>query len=237
MAVMCANCGEELLGAVNRCWRCGQAVAAHHGDAAMPPVRRDPLPLDQVQVGQEETVAAEIVNPPVDEARSATSESPALADETKRFKPAETGTANDAALAAAVAGEEDGTSQPPRRAGSPFHASVPPRPTATRGGSRPARRRGNPAAVGGAIASLFLGVVSSTCGFLTPMAMIAALVGIPMGIWGLTSPRRKSSLAGILLCCLGIAVSGTHAVIQIYRQEGQRAPWEEPAVDEDEISW
>src|SRR3954471_6203119 len=27
-AVRCSTCGEELLGAVNRCWRCGTAVVA-----------------------------------------------------------------------------------------------------------------------------------------------------------------------------------------------------------------
>jgi len=28
VAVKCSKCGEELLGAVNRCWRCGQAFVA-----------------------------------------------------------------------------------------------------------------------------------------------------------------------------------------------------------------
>jgi len=40
MAVLCAACGEELLGAVNRCWRCGQAFKAHSGPSDLPPVRR-----------------------------------------------------------------------------------------------------------------------------------------------------------------------------------------------------
>ena len=34
MSVRCAKCGEELLGAVNRCWRCGEVVLS-----APPPVR------------------------------------------------------------------------------------------------------------------------------------------------------------------------------------------------------
>ena len=28
MAVRCSKCGEELLGPVNRCWKCGQQFAA-----------------------------------------------------------------------------------------------------------------------------------------------------------------------------------------------------------------
>ena len=42
MAVQCANCGEELLGAVNCCWRCGHAFEARSGPTDLPPVRRAP---------------------------------------------------------------------------------------------------------------------------------------------------------------------------------------------------
>lgn len=54
MAVKCGNCGEELMGSVNRCWRCGQSLRAHAGPAHIPPVRRPPIrgdlqgPLDAV---------------------------------------------------------------------------------------------------------------------------------------------------------------------------------------------
>src|SRR5262245_6556603 len=34
MAVHCSKCGEELLGAVNRCWKCGQTVASSSPFAA-----------------------------------------------------------------------------------------------------------------------------------------------------------------------------------------------------------
>lgn len=39
MAVHCAKCGEELLGAVNRCWRCGQIFALRPEIDGRPPVR------------------------------------------------------------------------------------------------------------------------------------------------------------------------------------------------------
>ena len=42
MPVYCANCGEELLGAVNRCWRCGRTFAPSTGAHDVPPVRRSP---------------------------------------------------------------------------------------------------------------------------------------------------------------------------------------------------
>ena len=48
MAVLCSHCGEELMGAVNRCWRCGKALVVHAGPQDIPPVRRSPItgPLD-----------------------------------------------------------------------------------------------------------------------------------------------------------------------------------------------
>lgn len=39
MAVRCSKCGEELLGAVNRCWKCGQTFALHPESDGRPPVR------------------------------------------------------------------------------------------------------------------------------------------------------------------------------------------------------
>ncbi|MDX1944057.1 MAG: hypothetical protein SFU86_01520 [Pirellulaceae bacterium] len=37
MSVRCAKCGEELLGAVNRCWKCGQQFIARPTIAGEPP--------------------------------------------------------------------------------------------------------------------------------------------------------------------------------------------------------
>ncbi|TWT33354.1 hypothetical protein [Blastopirellula retiformator] len=42
MATICSNCGEELIGAVNRCWRCGREFEVD-ALADMPPVRRSPV--------------------------------------------------------------------------------------------------------------------------------------------------------------------------------------------------
>ncbi|PQO35360.1 hypothetical protein [Blastopirellula marina] len=39
MATICSNCGEELIGAVNRCWRCGREFELD-ALADTPPVRR-----------------------------------------------------------------------------------------------------------------------------------------------------------------------------------------------------
>jgi hypothetical protein len=39
MAASCGKCGEELLGAVNRCWRCGHVFDGLPGEDGQPPVR------------------------------------------------------------------------------------------------------------------------------------------------------------------------------------------------------
>jgi hypothetical protein len=44
MAVRCSKCGEELLGAVNRCWKCGQPFALHPEIDGRPPVRAETPP-------------------------------------------------------------------------------------------------------------------------------------------------------------------------------------------------
>ena len=44
MAVHCAKCGEELLGAVNRCWKCGQVFARRPEMDGLPPVRMERPP-------------------------------------------------------------------------------------------------------------------------------------------------------------------------------------------------
>ncbi len=64
MPVHCAKCGEELLGAVNRCWRCGTALVPQSGPAGTPPVRRAPIevPLDAAVIDDETSAETEEPN-------------------------------------------------------------------------------------------------------------------------------------------------------------------------------
>jgi hypothetical protein len=45
MPVRCATCSEELLGAVNRCWKCGAFVTLNLEAFQTPPIRRAPVVL------------------------------------------------------------------------------------------------------------------------------------------------------------------------------------------------
>jgi hypothetical protein len=69
MPVHCAKCGEELLGAVNRCWRCGAALVPQTGPAGIPPIRRAPVeePLDAAVIDDE--TSAESDRPNAESAR------------------------------------------------------------------------------------------------------------------------------------------------------------------------
>src|SRR5437773_1075091 len=56
MPVHCSKCGEELLGAVNRCWKCGQMFALPPEKDGRPPIRvpvvvRAGEPLEAIVVG------------------------------------------------------------------------------------------------------------------------------------------------------------------------------------------
>ena len=63
MKVSCSNCGEELLGSVNRCWKCGTAIQPLAGDVQTPPVRRAPIPdlWAYSEPGVERAVEAEVL--------------------------------------------------------------------------------------------------------------------------------------------------------------------------------
>lgn len=66
MPSKCQQCGEELLGAVNRCWRCGTKVEL--GVLSGPPARTDPaaapLPAAPAEVPNADVVVAELVPSP-----------------------------------------------------------------------------------------------------------------------------------------------------------------------------
>lgn len=68
MATICSNCGEELIGAVNRCWRCGREFDVD-ALADVPPVRRMRILPEYLHA---RTVAAPA--PPPDDAQTAVAE-------------------------------------------------------------------------------------------------------------------------------------------------------------------
>ena len=66
--------------------------------------------------------------------------------------------------------------------------------------------RSNQAANGGAINSLILGVLTISGAFLTPWSLLNGLLGLFMGVWGLTSTKKRMASLGLLLCTVGMVL-------------------------------
>lgn len=215
MAVRCAHCGEELLGAVNRCWKCGQQFVARPTVEGLPPVRVEPAAL-----------AA---------AAATTSSAPS---EATAAEPLEARVLDDTASDVATA-----TIDPPRPiqvSASPPPPSIfqpPPHPLATPLPTpvpRRAPQRPNFAAQGGAYGAITLGIFALVLAPFRWEAAIVAFVGILMGIWGVYSPRRNWALAGMLLCTMALGWGTFTGVRQIYQYMNRYAPVtvDEPIEDE-----
>jgi hypothetical protein len=225
MAVQCTHCGEELLGAVNRCWRCGQGFIPQAGANLAPPVR---------QISQTEPF------PPI----MAELATPTAADPSEAADPRENGIEKGMATAIqtqtsafdilGAAASPNPSPTPVKRRGSPFaegevllapadahHANhgnmranfasyVPEAPEAW--------QPRHPAAIGGAIASIVLGLIGLAIGWYSSWILILCVVGVGMGAWGVYSGKRTLAMIGIALCCLALLIGGFFAVARWYAQ-------------------
>ncbi len=116
--------------------------------------------------------------------------------------------------------------------GSPFAANsmlLPPRQVPEFGTvpkhKKPALQQAY-ASNGGAIAALVLGVFGLVLAPLRFEGAIVGAVGLTMGIWGLYSQRRGWALAGLILCCLAIAIGMYTGVFWLFKYMNNATPWE-----------
>lgn len=65
--------------------------------------------------------------------------------------------------------------------------------------------------------------------FYTSGAVVTAVIGLLMGIWGLYSTRRGPAIIGILLCCVAMAIGGFNGVVWMYEAQYGYKPWDEPS--------
>jgi hypothetical protein len=210
MAVRCSKCGEELLGPVNRCWKCGQTFATLPDMGGLPPVRREPAPA-----------SAPVIAAPL------AAEPAALASEVTGIDEPVAAVAADSGSGPAVAAES-----PRVRTGSPFAPGV--ATTLVRPSSSPLANRPKPpgtqelirdkVAVAGAIGSLVLGGFGLAVSWMqNPTAVIGgaliAILGMAMGIWGLHSKRRGWALFGMLICVAAIALASYSGAMILYQMQ------------------
>jgi hypothetical protein len=196
-----------LLGAVNRCWKCGTTFETAAGDDDGPPVRRPPiadLEPASTTVG-DVPVMAELVTP--EQPATAGAAEPQVAESGPTSKSPEAG------------GRE---AQPPV-------VTVPVTPGGT-DGSRPTPAK-SPSAVpkprfrishryGGWLGALalLLGLGSAAFSYHSYWALPGSLAGLALGIWALGGKRRGAAMVGIIVCCVAFSVSGYRALLSAYTE-------------------
>jgi hypothetical protein len=82
-------------------------------------------------------------------------------------------------------------------------------------------------AIGGAAASVTLGSLGLLVGLLSPLALVGLVLGalgIPLGLWGLLSRRRRWAVAGIVVCLLAMVLSGVRGIAQVDHFIRQSSP-------------
>ncbi|WP_425614759.1 hypothetical protein NA78x_004636 [Anatilimnocola sp. NA78] len=209
MARECPRCGDELMGAVNRCWKCGLDLRA----ATQPTTPRTSA------TSHEPIIVAELAA------------EPQSASPTERLSP--TPPAAPVVAPSSTAPVEfliDGTT---RRRGSPFTpgALLLPPPSAPTFG-QPTKPQAvvslqqSYASNGGAVAAIVLGLFGLIIAPLRFEGAIVGVVGLIMGIWGLYSRRRGWALFGLILCCLAIGIGCYTGAIWLYQTINNSNPWD-----------
>jgi hypothetical protein len=207
MSVRCAKCGEELLGAVNRCWKCGQIFARRPEIDGLPPVRMER------PAAASEPIEAIVLDDAVDGASGAAAAAPV----------------------AVAASPATGFPLPPPPV-APVVQYIPkpiaPPPTTS---EMIEARRYSLMAMGGTVGALVLGIFAVCISPFWFGGAFVGLLGMALGIWGLYSPRRGWALAGVLLCCLGIALGAYRGARDIYIiiQKNQPVEIDEPVPDDE----
>ena len=64
----------------------------------------------------------------------------------------------------------------------------------------------NVSAKGGAVAAIVLGCLAIFGSFVTQWSIFNALIGLPLGLWGLKSSLFRTSMAGICFCAIGLVL-------------------------------
>lgn len=201
MAVKCAQCGEDLIGNVNRCWRCGNAVVSTSDSGEAPPIRRGEVDLER-------PIPVAYLVP--DEPREA-------------FDVAENeSNANRSDASSGSADNGESTSSSSRaplhvRHGSPFRDGVYSDPN---GGPMPGdvvmpSYPDNVLRENLAVASIVVGIMSLFGTAITEWALIPAAVGLSLGVLGLKSERRRLALFGVIIASLAIFFATWKTIVAV----------------------
>lgn len=237
MKANCPQCGEELLGAVNSCWRCGADFTSDPGVGRAPPAQQSqPAPASQdsdadkpVGVEPERVESAELAEPG-ESAEPAELVDPSGAPEQLTAEAVETSAGEDEPAAAVVmiADGEPPVIRPgvvlPSRQPHVVADSARPILPQRQGKGRLLTMLG--------IAAIFAGVISCIYAFDSLWALPLAALGVAVGACGLMGRHRGPALAGILICCVALTVSGYRALIAAYTWYTGYDPFDQRPVEE-----
>lgn len=69
------------------------------------------------------------------------------------------------------------------------------------------------AANGGAVGAVVLGIWSILGAMFSSISIVNAIMGMVLGLWGLTSPRKSLAILGLALCAMGIAACMSNVTV------------------------
>ena len=183
MATVCSACGEELIGNVNRCWRCGNVLvsAPVAGDTpAVPPndtKLTEPVPVAYL-------IPEEPLQPP------SVSESSSSETEIQE--------------AGASPGSDEVIVAQPVRTGSPFRETASGVQTSVLDDVVMPSYPDNVLRENLAVASVVVAIMSLLASLVTPWALIPSAVGLGLGVLGFQSERRRTAIVGVVLSIVAI---------------------------------
>src|SRR5690349_840626 len=63
MRITCSQCGQDLIGAVNRCWKCGKSLPQLLGPDGLPKIRRAPVAptVEAVVIDEQSSISPSLV--------------------------------------------------------------------------------------------------------------------------------------------------------------------------------
>lgn len=183
MATACSACGEELIGNVNRCWRCGNVLVST-------PVVGDTQTVPPGEGNVSEPVPVAYLVP--DDSLATTPDSGSAATDPNASQESASTESEEVAVAHAV------------RSGSPFRESA--------GGVEHSvlddvvmpSYPDNVFRENLAVASVVVAFMSLLASLATPWSLIPSAVGFGLGILGFQSERRRSAIVGIVLAVIAI---------------------------------
>jgi len=219
MSRSCSNCGEELLGAVNQCWRCGLEVLTRGGSPQEPLDPQSPQPAGSEPI----------------EAESAEEGSPLEAEIVAEV--ASDGVTSDGVVEASADPE---SADPELASERPLvDHSVESEGLADRSQSASVaaltKYPNYMAAGGGAISSVLLAVIACFSAYWLPEGgVVIALLGIGMGAWGLYSSFRNWAVVGVSVCVVALVLSGVGLTVKVHKAIYGYGPFESAPAEMDE---